>query len=226
MNIKEYLFERKVELSIILVLVLALIVLLFSLNTNQNNYEENNYQVNEEEKVVEENNNLIKIDIKGEVKKTGVYELPLNSRVIDAINIAGGLTKKATTKYLNLSKKLVDENVIIISKTSDIKKVEERTNIEEININTDLSNDASIKKEDLITNEVNKENTTNQEKLININTATKEELMTLSSIGEAKAEKIIEYRNLNGSFKTIEDIKNVSGIGDKLYVAIKAYITV
>ena len=116
--------------------------------------------------------------------------------------------------------------MIIISKTSDIKKVEERTNIEEININTDLSNDASIKKEDLITNEVNKENTANQEKLININTATKEELMTLSSIGEAKAEKIIEYRNLNGSFKTIEDIKNVSGIGDKLYDTIKAYITV
>ena len=50
--------------------------------------------------------------------------------------------------------------------------------------------------------------------------------MTLSSIGEAKAEKIIEYRNLNGSFKTIEDIKNVSGIGDKLYDTIKAYITV
>ncbi len=225
MNIKEYLFERKVELSIILVLVISLIVLLFNFDTNQNNYEETNCQYSEEEKV-EENNSLIKIDIKGEVKKPGVYELPLNSRVIDAINIAGGLTKKATTKYLNLSKKLVDENVIIISKTSDIKKVEERTNIEEININTDLSNDASIKKEDLITNEVNKENTANQEKLININTATKEELMTLSSIGEAKAEKIIEYRNLNGSFKTIEDIKNVSGIGDKLYDTIKAYITV
>lgn len=225
MNIKEYLFERKVELSIILVLVISLIVLLFNFDTNQNNYEETNCQYSKEEKV-EENNSLIKIDIKGEVKKPGVYELPLNSRVIDAINIAGGLTKKATTKYLNLSKKLVDENVIIISKTSDIKKVEERTNIEEININTDLSNDASIKKEDLITNEVNKENTTNQEKLININKATKEELMTLSSIGEAKAEKIIEYRNLNGSFKTIEDIKNVSGIGDKLYDTIKAYITV
>lgn len=225
MNIKEYLFERKVELSIILVLVISLIVLLFNFDTNQNNYEETNCQYSKEEKV-EENNSLIKIDIKGEVKKPGVYELPLNSRVIDAINIAGGLTKKATTKYLNLSKKLVDENVIIISKTSDIKKVEERTNIEEININTDLSNDASIKKEDLITNEVNKENTANQEKLININKATKEELMTLSSIGEAKAEKIIEYRNLNGSFKTIEDIKNVSGIGDKLYDTIKAYITV
>lgn len=226
MRAKEYLLERKVELSIILVLVISLIVLLFNFDTNQNNYEETDCQYNEEEKVEEENNSLIKIDIKGEVKKPGVYELPLNSRVIDAINIAGGLTKKATTKYLNLSKKLVDENVIIISKTSDVKKVEERTNIEEININTDLSNDASIKKEDLITNEVNKENTANQEKLININTATKEELMTLSSIGEAKAEKIIEYRNLNGSFKTIEDIKNVSGIGDKLYDTIKAYITV
>ena len=224
MRAKEYLLERKVELSIILVLVISLIVLLFNFNTNQNNYEENDYQYNEEEKV-EENNSLIKIDIKGEVKKPGVYELPLNSRVIDAINISGGLTKKATTKYLNLSKKLLDENVIIISKTSDIKKVEERTNIEEININTDISNDASIKKEELITNEVSKENT-NENKLVNINTATKEELMTLSSIGEAKAEKIIEYRNLNGSFKTIEDIKNVSGIGDKLYDAIKAYITI
>ena len=226
MNMKEYILERKVELSIILILIISLIILLFNYNTN-NNYEENNYQVNEEEKVVEENNNLIKIDIKGEVKKPGVYELPLNSRVIDAINISGGLTKKATTKYLNLSKKLLDENVIIISKTSDIKKAEERTNIDEININIDLSNNASIKKEDLITNEVNiTENASKENKLVNINTATKEELMTLSSIGESKAEKIIEYRNTNGLFKTIEEIKNVSGIGDKLYVAIKAYITV
>ena len=70
--------------------------------------------------------------------------------------------------------------------------------------------------------------TSNEEKnqKVNINKASKEELMTLSKIGESKALAIIEYRETNGNFKSIEDIKNVSGIGDKLFEEIKEYITV
>ena len=62
--------------------------------------------------------------------------------------------------------------------------------------------------------------------LVNINTATKETLMSLKGIGESKADKIIEYRNTQGTFKTIDEIKNVSGIGDSVYEKIKDYITV
>ena len=72
-----------------------------------------------------------------------------------------------------------------------------------------------------------KENITNKEneELVNINTATVEELQTITGIGESKAKSIIEYRKVNGNFKTIEDIKNVEGIGEKLYESIKIYIT-
>ena len=68
------------------------------------------------------------------------------------------------------------------------------------------------------------ENTSN--KLININTCSKEDLLTLNGVGSSKADKIIEYRNQFGYFKTIEDIKNVSGIGDSAFEKIKDYITV
>lgn len=234
MSIKEYILSRKIELIIILSLLVVTIFLGYKLTLKEEVKVDNlivDNSFNEEE--VKEETSTIKVDIKGAVKKPGVYELDSNSRVIDAINIAGGLTTKASTKYINLSKKLSDENIIIISKTTELKKVEEKTNIEEITINTSTSNDASIKMEDLITNEVVeetkeevKETTTETTKVVNINTATKEELMTLSNIGEAKAIKIIEYRTTNGNFKSTDEIKNVSGIGDKLYDSIKENITI
>lgn len=236
MSIKEYILTRKIELIIIVSLLLVTIFLGYKL-TLKEEVKDNSLIVdnsfNEEEDRAEEVT-TIKVDIKGAVKKPGVYEMDSNSRVIDAITKAGGLTTKASTKYINLSKKLKDENIIIISKTTELKKVEEKTNIEEITINTSTSNDASIKMEDLITNEVVEEvkeevketTTTETTKVVNINTATKEELMTLSNIGEAKAIKIIEYRTTNGSFKSTDELKNVSGIGDKLYDSIKENITI
>lgn len=234
MSIKEYILTRKIELIIILLLLVVTIFLGYKLTLKEEVKVDNlivDNSLNEEEP--KEETSTIKVDIKGAVKKPGVYELDSNSRVIDAINKAGGLTTKASTKYINLSKKLSDENIIIISKTTELKKVEEKTNIEEITINTNTSNDASIKMEDLITNEVVeepkeevKETTTETTKVVNINTATKEELMTLSNVGESKAIKIIEYRTTNGNFKSTDEIKNVSGIGDKLYDSIKENITI
>ena len=186
---------------------------------------------------VEESSNVseekyIWVDIKGEVKKPGVYKLKENSRVIDAINASGGLTKKAYTKYINLSRILKDENVIIVNSTSEIKKVSSGNNITEVKINNDSKNSASISESELITNdnvkseEDNTVNSLENNQKVNINTATKEELMKLSNIGESKAEKIIDYSTANGNFNSIEDIKKVSGIGDKLYDSIKENITV
>lgn len=164
--------------------------------------------IEKEEQIIEEP--IIKdiyIDIKGAVKKPGVYKLQENSRVIDAINIAGGLLKTANTSYTNLSKTLTDSEVIKIYTNDEIKKLEKET------------------PEELPKLEENQE-TNKETNLININTSTKEQLQTLNGIGESKANSIIDYRTQNGPFKTIEDIKNVSGISETLYDKIKDFITV
>ena len=184
------------------------------------------------------------VDIKGEVVNPGVYELSTDSRVIDVINIAGGLTKNADTSIINLSKKISDEMNIRIYSKSEIKKLKENINKEpevieiikeiekecvcpEIN-DTCSSNDALIeddkvndKKEDIITDKIE-----SSSKLININTASLEELMTLTGIGEVKAQAIINYRETYGSFPTIKSLTNVSGIGDKTLAKIADKITV
>ncbi len=174
-----------------------------------------------EEVLEEEKEESITIDIKGEVKTPGVYELPLNSRVIDAINISGGLTNKADTSDINLSKILKDENVIVISnkysnQTTKYTKKE-----------TLVVNNASTSKDNVVSSSNSSDTNTNKTNdKVSINTATKEQLMNLNGIGESKANDIIAYRNQNGLFKSIEDIKKVSGIGDKLFDKIKDHITI
>lgn len=239
-KIKNYVSERKLELLIIVLLLGTICFLVW------NSYFKKDKVLLEDDDVnlisdtlekVEDSSNVseekyIWVDVKGEVKKPGVYKLKENSRVIDAINVSGGLTKKAYTKYINLSRILKDENVIIVNSTSEIKKVSSGNNITEVKINNDSKNSASISESELITNdnvkseEDNTVNSLENNQKVNINTATKEELMKLSNIGESKAEKIIDYRTANGNFNSIEDIKKVSGIGDKLYDSIKENITV
>lgn len=194
----------------------------------------NNNEENEEFK--------IKVDIKGAVKKPGVYEMDNNSNVSDLINIAGGLKKTADTSNINLSKRLSDQMVVKIFTKNELlsKNITEENNeciCDKVIINECNESNASI-----ILNENNNNNSNNSSNnnsnndqtskdtkdngLISINTATKEELMTLNSIGESKANAIIEYRNNNGKFKTIDEIKNVSGIGEALFEKIKSNITV
>lgn len=169
-----------------------------------------------------EEDTLYQVDIKGEVNTPGIYSLKEGSRVIDVINTANGLTENADTTVINLSKKIIDEMVIIIYSREEVADFINTKRIESelINYCSDgfsLHNDACISNDDT-------SNDTNNS-LININSASKEDLMTLPGVGEAKADSIIEYRNSNGEFKSIEDIKNVSGIGDSLFAKIKEYIT-
>ena len=188
-------------------------------------------EIKEEKKEYDEK---IKVDIKGYVKKPGVYELDQNSRVIDVINKAGGLLENSNTEYINLSKKIVDEMIIVIYSNNDVEEFK-KTDKEIIYIEyecicPDNKNDACINENDTVnTNGVknNKNSTTdsNFNNKISINTATLEQLMTLSGIGESKAKSIIEYRNLNGEFEKLEDIMNVSGIGESAYSNIKDSIT-
>lgn len=124
---------------------------------------------------------------------------------LNAIDAAGGLTEAADDRSINLARELSDgEQIIVTSKQM-------QTDLEKQGSNSTTANDQSF---------------SSSTQKVNINTATKEELMTLDGVGEATAEKIIVYRQEHGSFSSIEEIKEVSGIGDKKYEAIKESITV
>ena len=214
--------------KIILILIGISIMLLGTIFVLYKNYQNKNEEVidifkeeeTNDEKIEAElkeelpNTQKVVVDIKGMIKSPGVYEVESSSRVNDVINIAGGLLEGADTSLINLAKIVEDEMIIIIySKEEILEKYKEEVCICNC---PEITNDACINTN--TNNEINK--------IVNINTATKEELMTISGIGESKAESIIKYREENGNFNFIEDIKNVSGIGDSLFEQIKSYITV
>lgn len=176
-------------------------------------------------------NNKISVDVKGAVKNPGVYEMDANTRVVDAIRVSGGIIDEADTTNINLSKKLSDEMVIVVYTVNQIKEFNEKSQkSSNLNSSKSVSNDAIIVQDEL----TDKDNSKNSDEscesenksLVSINTGTREQLMTVKGIGEAKAIAIIEYRTNNGYFKNLEDIKKVSGIGESLYEKIKQYITI
>jgi competence protein ComEA len=176
---------------------------------------------------VEEEVKTLKVDIKGAVKNPGVYTVTEDNRVKDVIDMAGGLLKNAHTSFINLSKKVTDEMVIIIYTNEEIEALEKEETIQYEVVEVpcecpDTQNDACIEEKKETTNTTTSATT---EHKININTATQEELLTIPGIGESKAKNIINYRE-SFPFETIEDIKEVSGIGDALFEKIQDYITV
>lgn len=196
------------------------------INNNSDTFKDNsssnqaNLEENKESKVAK-----YYIDIKGFVKKPGVYEVTADNIVNDCIKLAGGLLKNADTTTINLSKKVSSEMVIYIPKKEEVIKTTTNTTVTK---DQEIPNDAVASDNNKSNSSISKDNNTQtpNRTLVNINTATIQELTTLSGIGDAKAQDIIDYRTLNGNFKTIEDIKNVSGIGEALYAKIKDYITV
>lgn len=177
-----------------------------------------------EDTLNQKENKKYMVDIKGEVRTPGIYELENSSRVIDVINEAGGLTENADTTVINLSKKISDEMVIIIYSKWQVEHWKETKEQEKYLQEQCISQKEEQAKNDACIDDT-EENTNSTPSIININTATKEELMTLTGIGESKAEAIISYREKT-AFTKIEDIKNVSGIGDSIYEDIKNNITV
>lgn len=143
----------------------------------------------------------------GEVCRPGVYELPENSRVYQALDAAGGLTEAADRKTINQAELLSDGEQITVYSV-------EETSAPGFS-GTAAGSPSGIQQP----------GSGNSEK-ININTAGKEELMTLSGIGESRAEDIIRYREEHGKFSSVEDIQNVSGIGEKSFQKIKDQIEV
>lgn len=154
---------------------------------------------NEKQNMVEENLDVTCF-ISGEVMENKVVTLPKGSRLNDAIELCGGLKDTADINRTNLSLKLEDEGHYIVPKIG-----------EEIPEGVAINNSSSQK---------------SSSGKININTADKTELMKITGIGEKTAEKIIDYREKNGKFKSIEDIKNVPTIGDKKFESMKDDISV
>ena len=170
-------------------------------NTNELEVENSSNEVD-----VEAEENKIKVHISGAVKNEGVYELEGDARIIDAIEKAGGTLEIADMKNVNLASKLEDGMKIYIPKQG-----EEVTNTnQEVEENIALENTP-------------KENSKGK---ININKASKEELDTLPGIGESTAEKIINYRKEHKSFKSIEELKEVKGIGDAKFEEIKDFVDI
>ena len=157
-------------------------------------------------------NDDIIVDIKGMVVNPGVYEVPSSFRVNDVIETAGGLLDGADTSKINLAKVVSDEMTIIIYSNEEI--LEKYKNEVCVCDCPDISNDACIS------------DNNEDDELVNINTANIDELMDIKGIGRSKAKAIIEYRDKNGNFNSIDDIKNVDGIGDSLFEKIKMYIKV
>lgn len=143
------------------------------------------------------------VDVKGAVKKTGMYRITQGMRLMDAIDLAGGFTAEADQNQVNFSKLLTDQEIIYVPKVGE----EIPTITETPQQGTSTAASGTTQK-------------------ININTADATELQQLSGIGEKKAADIIKYREENGSFQAVEDLTKVSGIGEKTLENLKDSITI
>lgn len=148
----------------------------------------------------------------GKVRNAGIYELLEGARLSDFISAAGGFSKQAAKEYLNLAEKAEDGQRIYVPSKKEVKKQKQKAeNKKEGSLNDFDGQDST------------KEKTDNR---VNINTAGKEELMTLTGIGEAKADAIIHYREKEGAFHTTEELMQIPGIKEGVYNKICDNITV
>ena len=151
---------------------------------------------NQKEEVMDQD--LITVDVKGAVKTPGIYDLPVGSRINDAVQKAGGLTDNADSKSINLAQKISDESLVYVpTKGEDTSQA--------------TQSNASNSKEN---------------KKVNLNKASLEELKQVKGLGAKRAQDIIDHRDTNGKFKSVDELKKVSGIGAKTIEKLKDYVTV
>lgn len=139
---------------------------------------------------------IILVDIKGAVKKPGVYELPVNARLHELVNVAGGLTDDAEDRQVNMAIVLADQQLVYIPRKGET--------VEQTKQTPQAGNESKV----------------------NINTASAEELQTLTGIGEKKAQAIIDYRTQNGNFQSIDQLTEVDGFGEKTVEKLRDSITI
>ena len=200
----------------ILIIVAAAIILIIGYYIYGRNSGSNEVITDEEilvkDDTIEKEDNKIKIHIIGAVQKEGIITLDENARVSDAVEAAGGLREDADINKINLAYILEDGMKIKIPSINDKEETDETNseivdNKETIQITPESSTKSITKK-------------------ININKASQTELESLHVIGPTTALKIIDFRNENGKFASIEDLKEVAGIGKSKYDKIKDLITV
>ena len=204
----EFLKQRKI---VIIICILVIILVGWKIYDSSNFETEEESQImdsNIQESKTEDEEELVIVHVTGEVKKPGVVRVKEGSRVEDIVKAAGGLTENADISNINLAYVVEDGTKIRIPSTDDEKQEEYITQ--------------SIG-EGIIMQE---ESNNSRSSIVNINTANETELEELPGIGASIAGRIIEYRNKNGKFKSIEDIKNVTGIGDSKFEKIKSLIRV
>ena len=216
----EIIIKKKKIISIIIAIIILIVIgIYFIINNfekNENEFEISNIEF-EENKIeninaeIEEKSQII-VHIAGEILNPGVISLDEGARIIDAINKAGGITNEADLSKVNLAYILEDAQKIYIPNVNEKEIIE--------NMSSEIVKSGSTQE-----NSNTGEKLKNGEK-ININTATQKELQKLTGIGESIALRIINYRKENGKFNTIEDIKNVSGIGESKFNKIKNDIIV
>ena len=174
-----------------------------------------NTSTNESNKETKENIKIV-VHVSGQVNQEGIVELEQNCRVSDAIEKAGGLKEDADISNINLAEILEDGTKIHIPKKGELEQ----------SMPTDNSNFQGSGIQASSSSKTSSNPTSSKSTIVNINTASQTELEALPGIGPSTALKIINYRKENGKFKTIEDIKKVSGIGDAKFEKIKALIKV
>lgn len=215
--------KKDIAIVIIVLVILSLIFLFKFFRRNDNvilDKSDNNIQAQQEIEIksladTKQSNEApqkeyIAVYISGQVKEPKVVELKSDSRLIDAIQKCGGFLEDADKDAVNLAVILKDEEHYIVPKIGEINVANGQADSSEKNV--------------AMTGLVSQ--TPKQSGKININTADKSELMKLPKVGDKTADKIITYRQNNGNFQKIEDIKNISGIGDKTFDSMKDMITV
>lgn len=153
-----------------------------------------------EEKEESPEQDLITVDVKGAVKSPGIYDLPVGSRVHDAVQKAGGLTEEADSKSLNLAQKVSDEALVYVPTKGEEAASQQAAS------GTSPS--------------------TSKDKKVNLNKASLEELKQVKGLGGKRAQDIIDHREANGKFKSVDELKKVSGIGAKTIEKLKDHVTV
>ena len=159
------------------------------------------------------------VHVVGAVATPGLYELPAGSRLASAVQAAGGFTKKASQESVNLARTLEDGEQVNVPTKAEAKAAQQGNS-------TAASTASAASGSGTAASAASSQGSSSGAGLVNINTASSEELQTLSGIGEKTAQKIIEDREANGAFESVDDLTRVSGIGDKKLEAIRNSITV
>ena len=217
-DIMKYINKKQKIVLIMIISIITLGIGYYTYTTKTNDefsIEEQNLEIeeNEREKEINENikeNTKIIVHVSGAVVNEGIVELEEKARVADAIEAAGGVTEDAYMRDINLASLLEDGMKVYIPTKEEVMQKEENSDYIIGSKNIIENNNVESKKSGKV----------------NINTATKEELDTLPGVGELTANKIISYREENGKFKLIEEIKEVSGIGDSKFEQIKDLIEI